>query len=430
MPTRSSHLPRAAAGLAVLALVGCGSDTGGGATTSTSSATSSTSESASSSSSASSTTASSSSSSRPSSSSSASASTTASGGPKASTCVSTVRDAMTPTQQAGQLLMAAMQPGSPTGLDAAISQQGLGSMLYLGGWQGASTVAAASSHLQEVSPTVKGTKVGMLVSADQEGGEVQQLTGAGFTSMPSGLEQAQDPQLRASAKAWGSELKQAGVNVNLAPVADTVPAEIGRANQPIGKWGREYGSTPAAAGKGALAFAQGMQDAGVEPTVKHFPGIGRITGNTDLTATGISDTVATTTDPNLAPFAKNIEGGTRIVMVGSAHYPKIDGEQPALFSRKIVTGMLRADMGFDGVAITDDVGAAKAVSATPVGERATKFIAAGGDIVLTADPAQVSTMVTAIQTKAKGDPAFAKQVTASVTRVLTLKEDMGLLRCG
>nr|WP_257907475.1 glycoside hydrolase family 3 N-terminal domain-containing protein [Janibacter limosus] len=204
--------------------------------------------------------------------------------------------------------------------------------------------------------------------------------------MPSGLEQAKDPQLRASAKARGSELKQAGVNVNLAPVADTVPAEIGRANEPIGKWGREYGSTPAAAGKGALAFARGMQDAGVEPTVKHFPGIGRITGNTDLTATGISDTVATTTDPHLAPFAKNIEGGTRIVMVGSAHYPKIDGEKPALFSRKIVTGMLRDEMGFDGVAITDDVGAAKAVSATPVGERATKFIAAGGDIVLTADP--------------------------------------------
>nr|WP_257907474.1 hypothetical protein [Janibacter limosus] len=63
---------------------------------------------------------------------------------------------MTPTQQAGQLLMAAMQPGSPTGPDAAISQQGLGSMLYLGGWQGASTVAAASSHLQEVSPDRQG----------------------------------------------------------------------------------------------------------------------------------------------------------------------------------------------------------------------------------------------------------------------------------
>ena len=326
--------------------------------------------------------------------------------------------------------MAAMQPGPATSLDQVIGAQGLGSMLYLGGWQDRSTVAAASQHLQEVAPTVDGTKVGMLVAADQEGGEVQQLTGTGFTPMPSGLEQAQDADLRASAQAWGSELKQAGVNVNLAPVADTVPADIGRANEPIGKWDRQYGSTPVAAGKGSLAFARGMQDAGVEPTVKHFPGIGRITGNTDLQATGITDSTATTKDPYLAPFAETIEGGTKIVMIGSARYSKIDGETPALFSQKIVTGMLREDMDFDGVVITDDVGAAKAVAATPVPERATKFVAAGGDIVLTADPSQVPTMVSAIEAKAKGDTAFGKQVTASVTRVLTLKEDMGLLRCG
>ncbi|QNF95896.1 glycoside hydrolase family 3 protein [Janibacter sp. YB324] len=337
---------------------------------------------------------------------------------------------MTPTQQAGQLLMAAMQPGPATTLDGPIGAQGLGSMLYLGGWQESATVAAASKHLQEVSPTVDGTKVGMLVAADQEGGEVQQLTGSGFTSMPSGLEQAQDPDLRASAKGWGAELKQAGVNVNLAPTADTVPSEIGTANEPIGKWGRQYGSTPQAASKGAVAFGQGMQDAGVEPTVKHFPGLGRITGNTDLRDTGITDSTMTRDDAHLTPFADSIEAGTKIVMVGSAHYSKIDGETPALFSRKIVDGMLRDDLGFDGVVITDDVGAAKAVAATPVGERATRFISAGGDIVLTAEPAQVPTMVSAIEAKAKGDAAFGKQVTASVTRVLTLKEDMGLLRCG
>lgn len=423
MPTRASHLTRAAAGLAVLALVGCASDDPGAGSTSSSSTSSPTS--------AEDTTSATSSSAATSSPSSSSRSTTATAdGPEASACVEQVRDAMTPTQQAGQLLMAAMQPGPATSLDGPIGAQGLGSMLYLGGWQESATVAAASTHLQDVSPTVDGTKVGMLVAADQEGGEVQQLTGSGFTSMPSGLEQAQDPDLRASAKAWGAELKQAGVNVNLAPTADTVPSEIGTANEPIGKWGRQYGSTPQAASKGAVAFGQGMQDAGVEPTVKHFPGLGRITGNTDLRDTGITDSTMTRDDAHLTPFADSIEAGTKIVMVGSARYSKIDGETPALFSRKIVDGMLRDDLGFDGVVITDDVGAAKAVAATPVGERATRFISAGGDIVLTAEPAQVPTMVSAIEAKAKGDPAFAKQVTASVTRVLTLKEDMGLLRCG
>lgn len=337
---------------------------------------------------------------------------------------------MTPTQRAGQLLMVAMNPGPATSLDPYIENQGLGSMLYLGGWTNSSTVTAASTHLQQVSPTVDGTKVGMLVAADQEGGQVQQLTGSGFTTLPSGLEQARLPDLRSSAKAWGEELSAAGVNVNLAPVADTVPDSIGRANEPIGKWGRQYGSTPDVAGAGALDFARGMQDAGVEPTVKHFPGIGRITGNTDLTDVGVTDTQMTTDDAHLEPFRTTIEGGTKIVMVGSARYSKIDGETPALFSEKIVDGMLRDDLGFDGVVVTDDVGAAKAVAATPVGERATKFVAAGGDIVLTADPGQVTTMVDAVERQAKEDPDFATKVEASVTRVLTLKEDMGLLRCG
>ncbi len=327
--------------------------------------------------------------------------------------------------------MVAMSPGPVTSLDAPIAEQGLGSMLYLGGWQNASTVKAASTHLQQVSPTVDGTKVGMLVAADQEGGEVQQLTGDGFSTMPSGLEQAQLPNLRSSAKAWGAELKGAGVNVNLAPVADTVPKSVGRANEPIGKWGREYGSTPDAAGAGALAFSRGMLDAGVQPTVKHFPGIGRITGNTDLTDQGINDTEMTTKDAHLAPFAQSIdEGGAKIVMIGSARYSKIDGQTPAMFSSKIIKGMLRGDLDFDGVVITDDVGAAKAVSATPVGERATKFVAAGGDIVLTADPGQVGTMVSALETEAKQDTTFSRQLETSVTRVLTLKQDMGLLRCG
>ncbi|WP_435199991.1 glycoside hydrolase family 3 N-terminal domain-containing protein [Janibacter sp. GS2] len=336
---------------------------------------------------------------------------------------------MTPTQQAGQLLMAALQPGPATGLDPYISGQGLGSMLYLGGWKDSGTVRAASDHLQQASPTIDGTTIGMLIAADQEGGEVQQLTGSGFTQIPTGLEQAQDPNLRGSATTWGTELAKAGVNVNLAPVADTVPSDVGTANAPIGQYSREYGSTPQAASAGAVAFARGMQDAGVEPTVKHFPGIGRITGNTDVTAEGTSDEVATTKDPHLAPFADTIESGTKIVMVGSARYPKIDGDTPALFSEKIVDGMLREDLDFDGVVITDDVGAAKAVAATPVGERATTFVDAGGDIVLTAAPDQVPTMVEALTTKATQDKAFATKMNASVTRVLTLKEDMGLLRC-
>lgn len=339
---------------------------------------------------------------------------------------------MTPTQHAGQLLMVALTPEMGTnGLDAQLAD-GLGSMLYLGGWTDRSSVAATSEHLQDSAVRVGGTRVGVLVAADQEGGEVQQLTGEGFSTIPSGREQGAlaPAELTRQAKGWGAELEQAGVNVNLAPTTDTVPAEIGRGNAPIGQYGREYGSTPAAVTRGATAFAKGMHAAGVMPTTKHFPGIGRITGNTDATASGITDSTATTSDPHLAPFAAAMRATPTLVMVGSARYPKIDADNQAPFSRAVVTDLLREQMGFDGVVVTDDVGVAKAVADVPVGQRATRFIAAGGDIVLTADATQTQTMTSAIVRRAASDEDFADQVQASVTRVLTLKEDMGLLRCG
>ena len=86
-------------------------------------------------------------------------------------------------------------------------------------------------------------------------------------------------------------------------------------------------------------------------------------------------------------------------------------------------------MGYRGVVVTDDVGVAQSVSGVPAGERATRFLAAGGDIVLTAQPALVPAMAAAIQSRAAADPAFAVQVQDSVVRVLALKEKMGLLHC-
>jgi beta-N-acetylhexosaminidase len=237
-------------------------------------------------------------------------------------------------------------------------------------------------------------------------------------------------ELQRRATAWGTELKNAGVNVNLAPTTDTVPAEIGRANGPIGQYGREYGATPKTVGQGAAAFAKGMQAAGVTPTTKHFPGIGRIQGNTDSTAEGITDTTATTKDPHLAPFAEVIKTTPTIVMIGNARYPKLDATNQAPFSSTIITGLLREQMGFDGVVITDDVGVAKAVADVPVGARATRFVAAGGDIVLTADARQTETMTKALEDRMASDEKFAAKVEAAVTRVLTLKEEMGLLTCG
>ncbi|MGL5927325.1 MAG: glycoside hydrolase family 3 N-terminal domain-containing protein, partial [Dermatophilaceae bacterium] len=261
-------------------------------------------------------------------------------------------------------------------------------------------------------------------------GEVHQLRGDGFTRPPSAKEQAgmTPARLTEEATGWARELKAAGVNVNLAPVTDTVPADIGRDNEPIGKYGRQYGSTPAVVERASLAFLRGMLAGGVEGTVKHFPGLGRITNNTDFSSTGITDRTTTASDPYLAPFAAGIEGGAGLVMVGSARYEKLDAGVPAMFSSAIVTDLLRGRLGYQGVVVTDDLNA-EALDDVSAADRAVRFVAAGGDLALTGRASDAPRMLDAIAAKATADDAFAAKVDAAVARVLTLKYRMGLLPC-
>lgn len=364
-----------------------------------------------------------------------SATTTPTTTPTAS-CAERLAASLTPSQRVGQLLMVGLQPtGSSRALARQVARDHLGGVIYLGGWQGAATVRQVSQRLQAAagSGTAATGGVGLLVAADQEGGQVQQLKGAGFTRIPSARTQATmgSAGLQQNARAWSRELGRAGVNVNLAPVADTVPTSLGAGNAPIGRYRRDFvPGDPQAGGRYAAAFVRGSLAADVAPTVKHFPGLGRVTGNTDVTASGTTDRTTTATDPYLEPFRDGIRAGAPLVMVSSARYPQIDAENRAMFSKAVVTDLLRGRLGFDGVVITDDVGAAKAVASVPVGERATRFIAAGGDVVLTADASQAPTMRAAIQARMKKSPAFAKQVDASVARVLALKARLGLASCG
>ena len=344
-------------------------------------------------------------------------------------CVSAAYDGMSQAQRWGQLFMVGIQPAqAPAGIDAVLRSTNVGSVIYLGGWSGAASVTATSRHLQQVTTG----RVDLFIAADQEGGAVQQLKGKGFTVLPAALDQGKRSagELNALGSTLAQELRVAGVNVNLAPVADTVPPTMTETNAPIGKYRREFGTDPAVVAAAVPPVVSALQNGGVVATVKHFPGLGRITGNTDVTAVGITDSIATALDPHLDPFRAGIAAGVGMVMVSSARYPKLDDANPAMFSPAIITDLLRGRLGFDGVVITDDVGAAKAVAAVSVPDRAVRFLAAGGDIVLTASAAQAPAMLAAVKARAATDPAFASGLDASVRRVLELKARFGLIRCG
>lgn len=332
---------------------------------------------------------------------------------------------MTLAEKVGQLLMVDC-PSTTVGAATvtAITTYHVGSVILDGtSYNGVAATAAVTAQLENDNPS----PAKLFIATDQEGGLVQRLRGPGFDRVPSGVVQGgiAPAALQADAQQWGAQLRAAGVTVALSPVLDTVPADS-PGNPPIGDLDRQFGSDPATVASHGVAVVRGYAASGVDATAKHFPGLGRVTGNTDLT-TGVTDTVTTRNDPYLAPFRAAIAAGVPFVMMSTAVYARIDPNHPAAFSPTIVTGMLRHDLGFRGVVISDDVGVAKQVSGYPVGQRAVAFVAAGGDMVLTVDATQAAAMTSALVAQARSNPAFAAQVDAAALRVLTAKQARGLL---
>ena len=220
-------------------------------------------------------------------------------------------------------------------------------MVLIGNWNnGTAAAKTAADALQSYAPS--GNQ--LIVSTDQEGGQVQHLKGSGFDTMPSAVAQGQmsADTLRSSAKTWGGQLKQAGINIDLAPVLGTVQVKRS-SNAPIGALNRDFGLDSNGNAQHGIAFVEGMRDAGVGATVKHYPGLGAVTGNTDFTTEGILDTTTTLDDEEIGAFNTTIkQAKPAMVMMSLATYQRIDSSAPAAFSSKIIDGTLRGSVGYDG----------------------------------------------------------------------------------
>ena len=280
----------------------------------------------------------------------------------------------------------------------------------------------------QVSPAATGG-VGLLVATDQEGGLVQVLQGPGFSDIPTALIQGtwSLPHLRHAARTWAGQLRRVGVDLDLAPVVDTVPGPLAaRHNPPIGRYDREFGYTPRRVARHGVALLRGLDDGGVVPTVKHFPGLGRVRANTDTSA-GVTDRVTRRHDPDLRPFAAAVDAGAPVVMMSTAYYSRLDPKRPAAFSPFVIGTVLRGDLGFDGVVVSDDLARARQVASFSPGGRALRFVRAGGDLLLSVDPGPVPAMYHALLQRARSSAAFRAKVDAAVLRVLRVKQQQGLL---
>jgi beta-N-acetylhexosaminidase len=336
---------------------------------------------------------------------------------------------LTVRQRAGQVLMVGAPITNPAGSTGIVSQYQLGGVFLAGrSSQPAATLAQSVGSLQAAARASGG--IPLQIAVDQEGGEVQSLKGADFPLIPTAVNQGawSAATLKAQTSDWAGRLVHAGVSLDLAPVADTVPAGTAKLNPPIGAFNRQYGSDPERVAGDIGTVVTAAQAAGVLTTLKHFPGLGRVRANTD-TSTQAVDNTATVDDPFLAPFRAGIQAGTAAVMISSATYPRLDAHSIATFSSAIVTGLLRQRLGFTGLVVSDDLGAAVALSAVPAGQRAVRFIQAGGDLALTERTSDIGPMVDALVDAAGGSAAFTAQLTAAAQQVIHSKIRAGLLTC-
>jgi beta-N-acetylhexosaminidase len=310
---------------------------------------------------------------------------------------------MTAHQLAGQVVLMRFvgNPPQPYVLSALRHREAAGVVLFR---DNAPSFAATRTLTRDLQRAAGGDA---LIATDQEGGAVRIL---GWASP------AQD-QYRvtsrsaagAAARAAAHDLRAAGVNVNLAPVADRGGPGRLMATRACPGGARHVARLVAAAVEGY---------SGVAVTLKHFPGLGAADANTD------NARVTITGRPNLLPFTIGVAAGAQAVMVSHARYPKLDPHAIASQSRPIVTGLLKQRLGFTGVAMTDSLEAYAVRSRMTMERAAVRSVRAGIDLVLTTGQGTHLRALRALARAARRHPAFRARLADAATRVLSLRRTL------
>jgi beta-N-acetylhexosaminidase len=247
-----------------------------------------------------------------------------------------------------------------------------------------------------------------LVMVDQEGGDIRTVEHVGpragqpFQGAPA--------DVRRVARSTARGLADAGVNVNLAPVAD-----VPRAGSVMAT--RSFAGDQRGIAARTRAAVRGMREGGVAATAKHFPGLGAATVNTDDGPA----TISTSVTRDLVPFRAAIAEEVPLVMLSHAAYPALDPDRIASQSRSVATGLLRGKLGFQGVIVTDSLEAAAVLARSGIAIAAERSIRAGADLILMTGSASWNVVYPRLLKAARRDRAFRERVRDAAARVLALK---------
>ena len=297
-----------------------------------------------------------------------------------------------------------------------------GVLLFSHNMKSEEQTAALTSALQELSMTTE-PSIPLFVAVDQEGGAVFSAPWVAPQPAAARVGARGDPaEARAVAEEMGRQLLRAGVNTDLAPVVDTgFGAAIGA---------RSFGEDPELVARMGAAAVEGFEEAGVVSAAKHFPNHGAATSDSHESRPVVNHDLATLRSHDLPPFEAAIAAGVPMVMVGHLIYPAIDPERPASLSPEAI-GMLRGELGFDGVVVTDDLAMAGATGGGPPARAAVEAVKAGADLLIVSSlPEQQADAYDAVLEAVESGEIKRGRIEASVERILKVKKDYSLGEAG
>ena len=328
-------------------------------------------------------------------------------------------DQMTLEEKVGQLLVIGVEGTSfSSEMDNLIRNYHVGGVIIMG-----RNVATTNEMLQLINGIKKANehnKIPLFLSVDEEGGRVSRLP-VGIPKLPTSAQigKLNDESVSYRAGTYlAGVLNEFGYNMNFAPVLDV---NSNPRNPVIGN--RSFGSDPYQVAKLGISTMHGMMDNGIIPVVKHFPGHGDTVVDSHKALPKVETTLEALRNVELVPFQKAIEEGADAVMVAHILFPALDPDYPSSMSKAIITGLLRNEMKFEGVIITDDLTMGAIANDYTIPEAAVQSFIAGSDLLLVVRDyeVQLNTFNAFIKAIETGE-ITEERLNESIKRILTLKE--------
>jgi beta-N-acetylhexosaminidase len=321
----------------------------------------------------------------------------------------------------GQMMAASFGgPNITDGLRHLILDEKVGTVLiFSDNFTDAASLLRLTTQLQRLGREA-GLPAPLLVAVDEEGGRVMRVHN-GVAALPSQLELgARGPQgVRLAVAATASGLHALGIQLDLAPVADL---RWNPADAVIGD--RSYGSDPGAVGPLVAAAVNGLHDGGVAATLKHFPGLGGAAGDPHRIMPTDAESLERWAATQALSFKAGIDAGADAVMTTAVVVPGLDPSgTPALFSRAVVTGLLRERLQFQGVIVTDGLGMGGITALYALPDATVAAVRAGNDLMLlnSADAGYEASAIEAVKQQVRAGAIPMDQVQASAARVIAMR---------